>query len=230
MFALPKRKQLEDDSSRMDSHVPQVPPLYMPELGGSVTFELRPAQEQQVLLPSQTTPCKATPGHAGNRASSASAPIRIPPGGSRQHLVTISRWKRAPQLPSLHAWRFPGGCPRPAPGLRHLPRRRRPSRRPCPRGSSRWWLCVARSAAAWGGSGRPPLCCWRRAGSLEYSAAPTWSRWGAWSSEDILGPWSEGQSWGSAGEERALQPAARWARDILRAGGQATRGVLPPGL
>lgn len=62
-FALPRRKQLEDDPCRMDYHVPQVPPLYMPEPGGSVTFQLRPAQEQQVLLPSQTTLCKVTPGH-----------------------------------------------------------------------------------------------------------------------------------------------------------------------
>lgn len=141
-FALPRRKQLEDDPCRMDYHVPQVPPLYMPEPEGSITFQLRPAQEQQVLLPSQTTLCKVTPGHTGNRASSASAPIGISPRGSTQHLVTISSWKQAPELPSLHAWRCIGSCPHPAPALRHLPRRRRPSRRLCPRGSSHWWLCA----------------------------------------------------------------------------------------
>lgn len=113
-FALPRRKQLEDDPCRMDYHVPQVPPLYMPEPGGSITFQLRPAQEQQVLLPSQTTLCKVTPGHTGNRASSASAPIGISPRGSTQHLVTISSWKQAPELPSLHAWRCIGSCPHPA--------------------------------------------------------------------------------------------------------------------
>lgn len=47
---------------------------------------------------------------------------------------------------------------------------------------------------------------------------------------DILGPWSEDQSWGSADEEQVLQPVAHWAQDILRAGGQVTRGALPQGL
>lgn len=63
-----------------------------------------------------------------------------------------------------------------------------------------------------------------------YFGDQIWSHWEALSSGDIHGPWSEGQSWGSADEEQVLQLVARWVQDILRAGGQATQGALPPEL
>lgn len=142
----------------MGSHVEQVPPLQMPEPGGFIgtAFQLMLARERQVSLPLQTAPATS---HQSARekpatSSSASKPSQkarpaapthnVPTGFERAPSGQLHLEARPKMLSSLHdlsplkmhQWLQPH-TPQ-TQFCRHLPQRRRPSRRPCPRGSSRW--------------------------------------------------------------------------------------------